>query len=450
MAVQRTVTVGPGGTTGGYDYATLNGAITGEAKDLVGLNRQLDIVCHPMADGTTASVGSDWVTDATRFLRIRAAQNHGGKWNTGVYRLEPNSATGLAIFAAFVRVEDLQIRPTGASAATIPIDLSPPATGASDVRVDRCILRCNPSNTSNAQHGVLLRAGTGAVRSTLIYDFANTTGTSQRGITSNGAALYAYNVTVVTVGTLGFLRNSGIFAVKNCIALGATSACYSGVFDASSTNNISSDATAPGTNFSRSTTVAFVDAAARDYHLAPTDTVARGTGADLSADPAYPFTFDIDRQTINPAVLAWSRGADWPAPANVAPAAPTVTVDQIATTSARLNGSAFSDPDAGNTHAATRWQVSTVADFATTIYDSGAAGEAALLQKSVTGLTARTGYFARAQYQDNAGAWSAWSASASFTTLAALTAPVILTPAEGAIICDPAYRVTFNPATEPV
>lgn len=104
-------------------------------------------------------------------------------------------------------------------------------------------------------------------------------------------------------------------------------------------------------------------------------------------------------------------------PSNTAPTAPTVTVDQITTTGSRLNGSAFSDPNTGDTHAASRWQVDTENTFGAPLtYDSGAAGEAALRQKSITGLTHNTLYYARVQYQDSAGNWSAWSNIASFKT----------------------------------
>jgi len=85
-----------------------------------------------------------------------------------------------------------------------------------------------------------------------------------------------------------------------------------------------------------------------------------------------------------------------------------------------LQSSAFSDPDSGDTHTASRWQVSSTAgDYSAALFDSGAdAGHltsigipSALLQYSTT-------YYWRVRYEDNHGTWSPWSVEASFSTAA--------------------------------
>ncbi len=74
-----------------------------------------------------------------------------------------------------------------------------------------------------------------------------------------------------------------------------------------STNNcsdIASDAPTPG---AVTGSVLFVNAGAGDFHLQAGDTVALGAGLDLSVDPVFPFTLDIDGQT-RPGT--WDLGAD--------------------------------------------------------------------------------------------------------------------------------------------
>ena len=82
-----------------------------------------------------------------------------------------------------------------------------------------------------------------------------------------------------------------------------------GTFDASSTNNLSgpTQTDAPGSNPRNATTVTFVNAAGDDFHLAATDTGARGQGADLSADAGLSFAVDVDG---GPRRAPWEIGAD--------------------------------------------------------------------------------------------------------------------------------------------
>ncbi len=84
-----------------------------------------------------------------------------------------------------------------------------------------------------------------------------------------------------------------------------------------------------------------------------------------------------------------------------------------------LSSSAFSDPDAGDTHAASQWQMITSPwDYASPAFDSGTD------TKNLTGITVPSGklaystlYYWRVRHQDNHGAWSAWSLETSFTTV---------------------------------
>lgn len=103
---------------------------------------------------------------------------------------------------------------------------------------------------------------------------------------------------------------------------------------------------------------------------------------------------------------------------NSAPAQPTISAGTPTSSGVTLTGSAFSD--VGDTHAASQWQVTTSADvnYTTPVISTG---DDAVNKTSytATGLTASTAYIARVRYKDSAGNYSAWSASASFTTAAA-------------------------------
>lgn len=82
--------------------------------------------------------------------------------------------------------------------------------------------------------------------------------------------------------------------------------------------NISEDASSPNAAF-RNLAVLFVNEAGNDFHLDSSDTAAKGAGTNLSADAQYPFSTDIDGETIT----TWSIGADAASGGTISPAAGT-------------------------------------------------------------------------------------------------------------------------------
>ena len=83
-----------------------------------------------------------------------------------------------------------------------------------------------------------------------------------------------------------------------------------------------------------------------------------------------------------------------------------------------LNSSAFSDPDLGDTHQASRWQIATDSGFTSMVWDymdtdsnktSQTVGEGYL----AVGVT----YFLKVAHQDNHNEWSEWSDIPSYTTI---------------------------------
>lgn len=87
-----------------------------------------------------------------------------------------------------------------------------------------------------------------------------------------------------------------------------------------------------------------------------------------------------------------------------------------------LESSMFSDPDIGDTHAASQWQITANAgDYANPVFDNAHEAGSSLTSIDVTAciLNPGTTYYWRVRYRDNHGAWSNWSEESSFTTQSA-------------------------------
>jgi len=119
-------------------------------------------------------------------------------------------------------------------------------------------------------------------------------------------------------------------------------------------------------------------------------------------------------------------------PLNVAPADGATNVPSLTPT---LTASAFSDADAGDTHYASQWRVSTgnaAAFDANIVYDSGAT--AGSNSHTLTGIvTFGAAYSWKVRYQDSKGEWSAYSDETSFTTISNVppSQPANILPANG-------------------
>jgi len=82
-----------------------------------------------------------------------------------------------------------------------------------------------------------------------------------------------------------------------------------------------------------------------------------------------------------------------------------------------LESSDFSDPNVGDTHVASRWQVDDSSDFSIPLWDYEDTDSDKTSQAVPIGtLLYNTTYYWRVRYQDSQGAWSESSASGSFTT----------------------------------
>jgi hypothetical protein len=115
---------------------------------------------------------------------------------------------------------------------------------------------------------------------------------------------------------------------------------------------------------------------------------------------------------------------------NVSPAEAAVSVGLTPT----LEASAFSDPEGGDSHLASEWQVTSRAgDYSAPVFQqigqrSGLSSMA--VREGV--LSNRTVYYWRVRYQDNHGTWSDFSAETGFATNSAPERPANEEPAGGA------------------
>lgn len=122
--------------------------------------------------------------------------------------------------------------------------------------------------------------------------------------------------------------------------------------------------------------------------------------------------------------------------ANIPPHYPTLLTPTNGTTGVALapvlTASGFSDPDAGDTHANSQWQVDNGSTFASPEWDTGTNSAATSASVPAGVLTAATTYYWRVRYRDSAGNWSPYSSAQSFKTLSINGAPtnIVLSPSQ--------------------
>lgn len=268
---------------GGGDYTTLAAALAANVADLVALDRVLRLECYAGDAGQLAPHG--YTTDATRRVEVVAApaDTHVGVWDTLHARITLYTDAPVNGWTADLYVAGMQIN----SRYSI--------TGSKTI-FDRCVLSLNA-----AANNMSCVVDVAAVNNCVMYSFG---GYGNTGVLTTTGTTVASNCTAVGLAH-GFHCIGGALTAKNCIAQNCTDG-FSGTFSAASDYNISDIAgDAPGAH-SKTGVVQFVDAAAKDYHLAASDTVARGAGINLTASG---ITTDIDGDARH-ATGAWDIGAD--------------------------------------------------------------------------------------------------------------------------------------------
>ncbi len=150
---------------------------------------------------------------------------------------------------------------------------------------------------------------------------------------------------------------------------------------------------------------------------------ATGIYAAGDADGAMPGLTSSGGQDVFVVQIATN---DPPAqPTNVSPADAATGVSLTPT----LQSSAFSDPDAGDTHKASQWQITaTAGDYSSYVFNSGTdTSNLTTISVLSGGLANSTTYYWHVRHQDNHGAWSSWSTESRFTTLALAASPSVST-----------------------
>jgi parallel beta-helix repeat protein len=341
-------------------FASLNAAIVGAKgasylnnASLVTANAILNIPCYydGKPDTVQASV-INYTTATSTYINIytpnststqaNQSQRHNGRWNNSAYQLNVKG-TALAIKDNFVRITGLQINFIATSTsyqAGISIGVVTGSCSAGvggQIIIDSNIIRGQITGSPINPRGISNWGSTAnpvvKISNNIIYDI-NTGNNDGDGFQSNGNTTYLYNNTVYNANIAYAVQTAGTFYFKNDIAQNSSVTSYSfwptNIVDASSIDNISDKANqAPGTSAKNLATVNFVDAANKDFHLLSSDTVARGSGINLSADPDYAFTNDINGLT-RPAT--WDIGADQ----YVDSVPPTITAFTMPATSSSL------------------------------------------------------------------------------------------------------------------
>lgn len=283
---------------GGGDYTTLQAALVAYPGNLVAQDVVLRLECYGGNAGAV-DIPSTYTTDASRYVHIVAASSarHSGVWDDAMARCEGSGDYAVqhgpvgSPSPGGVVVDGMLLRNSGSGNA---INDQSGASNEGGIIVARgCVARA-PSGTAFRRCAEVVNC----VAYACSYGVSATT----RAASPTKASC----VTVVGATSAGFFGNATVQpVVKDCIAQNCTDG-YSGTFSAASDYNISDIAgDVPGAH-SKTGVVAFKDAAAKDYHLSPADTVARGAGINLTASG---ITTDIDVDA-RPATGAWDIGAD--------------------------------------------------------------------------------------------------------------------------------------------
>lgn len=292
---------------GSGHYSTLALAEDAEdaSGDLVTLNEKLVLVI----DGTWASADGvatvdGFTTDATRNITIYATNlaRHNGKWRDTSYRiLNPAGSTqdGLWIVSSYVNVSGLQFENQYGGG-----DYAACFSQGNNVVVDGCIARFTGTPVAdNYLIGFESSGSNNRFQNCISYGFEGqpTHGYGFLIYTPSANQTVVMNCTAVDNG-YGFSAGSGGADFTNCIAQGNYAGFVSSGLGRFGYNK--SDVASDVSNgFATLGTVTFVNAAAGDYHLSASDTVAKNNGANYSGL----FNSDVDGAARG---YVWDIGAD--------------------------------------------------------------------------------------------------------------------------------------------
>lgn len=295
--VNRASTAGGNGTTNATSganraYASL---AEWEAARQASLTEVEEVICEGSAADASCTIDG-WTTSASYYILIRTTQanRHTETGGTGYLISVATYENGLTISEDFVRVEGIAFVNGGVANRFMYLNNA----STLDVRIDACHFS-GGLNYPQLDIGSM-SGGTVVVRN-CVFDVGSTSGRGVR-VSSSGGTAYLYNNTYVTslAGNgyydAAYVRTgTSTVVARNCIAVSTgvptNWSCFSGTFDSSSSNNVSSDGTAPGSSSKTGVVPSFVSST--NFDLQSSDTVARDSGADLSGVANFPFAVDI-------------------------------------------------------------------------------------------------------------------------------------------------------------
>jgi len=308
-----TKTVDP---NGGSDYASLNAWEAGEQT----LYSSGDIAiadCRRTGaiKDTTAVTVAGWTTGVIPKIIVNAAHRHEGKWAdqqaSGNYIYKLSVTTAIASLTAnnnLVEVDGLVLDILGSNSYTSGGIAQ--SNGYSGLSVHGCLFFHNRGDspdggaTSALSNSSTITSYNNYFYNNIVIGYKRAAG-DLWAIRSNYGNTYIYNNSVYD-SNIGIARTNGnVYAINN-LSLGCITD-FLGAFATGSDYNVSSDATAPGTNKATGKTAYtdyFVDPANGDFHLKDTSLALFGlSGTDLSGT----FSDDIDGVTRT---APWDIGAD--------------------------------------------------------------------------------------------------------------------------------------------
>lgn len=301
----------------------------GGNRSLTANDEVWNIACY--ANGTvadTAAVYADgWTTDTTRYLRVYTpvsseevgvSQRHFGKWDENKYKMVFNgtSTNNAYMFftstISYVKLEGIQAHlngyETGGDGLSFAFGFG--GSTAGEFTVANNIIKATPTTGSGKAVQANSTNRRYRIYNNIFYGWRG--GSSSAGVWSSDSDTKVYNNTAID-SDAGFLVTSNNNPVaKNNITQNCTDG-FLGLFNAASDYNISdisSDAPSPSYRSGLATEITFINENNKDFHLSQSDTFARGTGANLTADASMPFSIDIDEQLRNSAGAGWDIGAD--------------------------------------------------------------------------------------------------------------------------------------------
>jgi len=303
-------------------------ALLGSTSDLVAGNYVLNLPCYyDNAADTTAVTIDGWTTSADNYIKIytpqggtesNSSQRHSGKWDEGKYRLEFSVEDPMAISVNNFRLEGILMKHTYSGSSiwgprTISIGVD---SAVSDLRFSNNFFEGNFSGLTGSAGVYFIDHNYGATvnekfNNNIFTGFISPVSSDSKVIcfcSGGQSQVYLYNNTIYNA-SYGFNRTyDAHLHAKNNIAQNVIEGFSGNSFETDSDYNLSSvEDDAPGTHSKNSTTVSFLDAANQDFHLANTDTSARGNGTNLGSDAYLSFQNDIDGEERSG---NWSIGAD--------------------------------------------------------------------------------------------------------------------------------------------